>query len=86
MNITLTHILSFLFYRIFHTIQIDLKDISRYKEHNRNYRYLLFCVDVFSKKLVIVAQFSKTGEETLKCLKKAIKKMPIKPKFIHADR
>ena len=71
---------------IFHTVQVDLKDIQKYKEYNSNYRFLLFCVDMFSKKLIIVPQFSKTGLETLKCLKKAIQKMPIKPKFIHADR
>ncbi len=66
--------------------QIDLKDIGKYSEQNDNYRYLLFCIDIFSKKLYVEPQVSKNAKETTRCLEKILKKLTPKPVFLTADR
>ena len=60
--------------------------MTKYKEWNKNYRYLLFCIDIFSKRLYVELQLSKNVNDTTKCLEKIIKKMDFKPKFLMADR
>ena len=44
--------------------EIDLVDVSRLKEFNDGYTFLLVCIDTFSKYVWIQALEKKTGKET----------------------
>lgn len=66
--------------------QIDLKTIVKYSEFNDGYNYLLFCIDIFTKKLFVEPQITKNAKETTKCLEKIIKKTGERAYYIQADR
>ena len=43
--------------------QIDLADMSNISSHNDGYRYLLTCIDVFSKRAWAIPVKTKTGRD-----------------------
>ena len=45
----------------FEQFQIDLADLSNISKHNNNFKYLLFCIDIFTKYLFVVPIKSKHG-------------------------
>ena len=49
--------------------QMDLADLQSMKQHNDAYRYLLVCIDVFSKYAWIVPIKSKTGPALVEAFK-----------------
>ena len=49
--------------------QMDLADMQSLKDHNDGYRYLLVCIDVFSKYAWIVSIKSKTGPALVEAFK-----------------
>jgi len=52
--------------------QIDLVDLGNISSHNDGYRYLLTCLDVFSKRALAVATKTKTGGEVSQALEKIL--------------
>ena len=48
--------------------QMDLADMQSLKQYNDEYRYLLVCIDVFSKYAWIVPIKSKTGPAIVEAL------------------
>ncbi len=45
-----------------HQWQADLVEVGRIKQHNKGYRYLLTCIDVFSKYAWVIPLKDKTGK------------------------
>jgi len=52
--------------------QIDLVDLGNISSHNDGYRYLLTCLDVFSKRAWAVATKTKTGREVSQAFEKIL--------------
>ena len=65
--------------------QIDLADMSRYKQQNNGTAYLLVAVDCFSRKVSVQPMKKKTGEETLEALKKVFADLG-EPDKLQADK
>lgn len=61
--------------------QIDLFDFSRYSHWNYGYKYLLCCVDVFSRKAFVLA--NKKKSDTTEAMSKILTKN--KPILIQSD-
>ena len=51
----------------------DLADFQKLARHNRGYKYLLVCIDIFSKYLWLVPLKNKTGLEVAKALESLFK-------------
>ena len=68
-------------------LSLDIADLSSLSKHNRGYRYILVCVDIFSRVLQVRKMKRKTGEETRKALE-SILDDPLtgNVRRIHADR
>lgn len=66
------------------TWQLDLVDLSHYGKHNKGLKYILTCIDIFSKFANAVAMQNKTGLETSKALQKIFSRGRI-PQLIHYD-
>lgn len=64
--------------------QIDLVDMKNMAKNNDNYKYILTCIDVFSKYAWVVPLFNKTGIAVLEALKTIIDKGRV-PNKIHSD-
>jgi len=64
--------------------QIDLIFMEK-QWHNRGYRYLLSCVDVFSKRGFMIPMKTKTKKETAEAINLLFQKMG-KPKSIYSDK
>ena len=64
--------------------QADLADVSSLSKYNDSHRYLLTCIDVFSKKARVVPLKSKTGV----ALREAFSTMiaDVKPKLLQTDK
>ena len=58
------------------SFQIDLMDMGRYVKTNAGYRYVLICVDTFSRYAACYKQKNKTSSLTLNNLKKLRKQFP----------
>ena len=58
------------------SFQIDLMNMSRYVKNNAGYRYVLICVDTFSRYAACYKQKNKTSSLTLNNLKKLRKQFP----------
>ena len=54
----------------FEIVQIDLVDMSDIAASNENYKYLLVCVDVFSRLAFVIPMKNKKHQQLLKALKK----------------
>lgn len=62
-------------YGISETIQADLIEMQPYKRENRNYRYILIVVDIFSKMAFAEPLKEKTGKATCVAMERIIKKI-----------
>lgn len=51
----------------------DLADVSNVSQHNDGFKYILVCIDVFSKFLFTVALKTKTGREVVEAFKTIFK-------------
>jgi len=65
--------------------QIDLTDMSNISSYNDGYRYLLTCVDVFSKRAWAVPVKTKTGHEVTRAFEKIIAD-GVKPVYVQSDK
>jgi hypothetical protein len=66
------------------TWQIDLVDVSKISKENDNFKFLLVCIDVFSKYAWVIPLINKKGKSVLIALEKIFKeRQPIK---IQADQ
>jgi hypothetical protein len=68
-----------------HTWQIDLVDLRNIAWHNSYYRYLVCCIDVFSKFAWVVPTKYKTGIEIKNAFEKILESNR-KPKYLQADK
>ncbi len=66
--------------------QADLADLSKFQSENEGYRYLLGCIDCFSRKLYVRALKTKTGKEIVQEMKNIFEKCGTKPRTIMSDR
>ena len=69
-----------------HLWQIDLSDVSSIKTYNKNYRFLLFVVDVFSKYGWVRPLPDKTGPTLAKVMEEVITTSNRKPLHIMSDK
>lgn len=67
------------------TWQVDLVDMQAFSRYNKGFKYLITCIDVFSKYAWVVPIKTKSGKDTLDGIKKIIADGR-KPKHLHADR
>jgi len=63
-------------------MQADLADMSKLSKSNRGFKFLLFCIDVFSKYLHVEPIKSKKPQDVLN----AFKKMKIMPNLLMTDK
>ena len=63
--------------------QADLVDLSSLKKYNQPYRYLLTCIDIFSKFAWVVPMRDKTGHHMVQVFAKIFKER--KPLNLQAD-
>lgn len=66
--------------------QIDTVDISRFSDFNDGYKYLLTCIDVFTKKAFVRALKTKSANEVIVAFKSILTEAKIPPKTIFADK
>jgi hypothetical protein len=66
------------------TIQIDLGDMSSYEKENDGFKFILTCIDVFSKKAHALPLKNKNQNNTLEAMEKIIQNS--KPKRCQADK
>lgn len=71
----------FSMYFIGETIQIDLIEMQPYQHVNRNHRYILIAIDVFSKMAYAEPLLNKTGVEVTKAMDCIIRRI-----FRHTNR
>jgi hypothetical protein len=65
--------------------QIDLVDFQKLKKWNRQNRYLLTAIDIFSRRAAVEPIINKSGEVVLKALKKIFQKLG-KPTYLQSDQ
>lgn len=66
--------------------ELDLIDLQSLKKFNKNYRYLVTCVDVLSKYAWVLALKDKTADSLLEAFKVNLKESGRQPEKIHTDR
>jgi hypothetical protein len=66
---------------------IDLLDLNPFvkRKDNKNYRYIMNVIDVFSRKIFLTALKNKTAVNTMNGLKTIIEKHNVKPFYILCD-
>ena len=64
--------------------QADLADVSSLSKYNDSHRYLLTCIDVFSKKARVIPLKSKTGVALREAFATMI--VDVKPKLLQTDK
>lgn len=66
---------------------LDLSDLSKFSAQNDGYKFLLFAIDVFSKKLWVIPTINKTGPTLAKALEKLFSSLTDRrPKSIRTDK
>jgi len=65
--------------------QMDIFDYSKFFESNNKYKYMLVCVDVFSRKAYVEPMVEKSSETVATTLKVIILKAKHSPKIITCD-
>ena len=65
--------------------QLDIFDLSRYKNQNEGVRYLLVAVDVFSRKAFVEPMHAKDGVTCAGALEDMINRTGVKPRTILSD-
>lgn len=68
------------------TWQADLVDVKAYGKQNKQFKYLLTCIDVMSKYAWVVPLKQKTGAEATKALKSIFRKSKRMPKNLQVDQ
>ena len=66
--------------------EADLADLGKFMKHNENYRYLLGCIDSFSRKLYVRPLKTKRASEIVKALKEIFQEAGTMPRSIRSDR
>ena len=64
---------------------IDLIDMQRYKNVNRNYIYILSCIDYFTKKIWLKGLKHKTAEDVVHAMNEIVQESTVYPKIIQKD-
>ncbi len=64
----------------------DLADLGKFMKTNDSYRYLLGCIDSFSRKLYVSPLKTKKGTEIVESLKEIFEEAGTKPCSIRSDR
>ncbi len=64
--------------------QMDLLDMTKFSHENKGFKWILICIDVFSRVAFGVAMKDKTAETTLRALKEVLQHMG-QPKMIVSD-
>lgn len=67
-------------------LQMDLLDVSAIKHHNKQYTFLLTCIDVFSKYAWVVPLKKKTSDELVRGITVILDRLSTKPVSIQTDR
>ena len=70
---------------LYHQMQIDLVDLVNLKKKNKNFRYLLTAIDIFSRKAFAIPLKTKSGPDVLLAMKTLFSKYPY-VKYIQADQ
>ena len=65
--------------------EIDLLDMQKYKKFNNNLRYILTCIDCFSRFAYVEGIKTKTASDTAKAFEKILKRAP-RPLVLHSDQ
>ncbi len=65
--------------------QIDLLVIPKYAKSNRNYKYILMCIDCFTKRGYIAPLKTKGAQEVLQGFTQVLEHARAKPVFIQSD-
>ena len=66
--------------------QADLVDLSTLQKENNNFKYLLTCIDVFSKYALVEPIKQKTGKTLVKAFENILKKSKHKPRALQTDK
>lgn len=65
--------------------QADLIDYTKYGKFNKDYKWILLMIDVFSRKGYAMALKSKSADDVLDGLKKIFNSTSVLPKVFHTD-
>lgn len=68
------------------TWQIDLIDLQKYSRDNGGYKYILLCIDTFSKFLWVQQLKSKSADDVATAMQKILSCSSRKPKNIQSDQ
>ena len=66
--------------------EIDLIDLQSLKKFNKNFRYLVTCIDILSKYAWVIPLKDKTADTLVEAFKRILKESKRKPEKIHSDR
>ena len=66
-------------------MQLDIYDLSRYENHNKGYKYILACVDIFTRKAFAEPMKNKTADDCKIHFLKILKQMGTNPKVVMSD-
>ena len=66
--------------------QFDILDLSRYAKRNDNTRYILACVDVFTRKAYVEPMKLKNSENVEVAFKSILDRGKVKPQSLHSDQ
>ena len=66
-------------------LQMDLVDMIKYSRQNSHYKYIINCIDLFSKKLWSKPIKHKTGREVTNAIKSMFAEMEYPPQTIIFD-
>ena len=66
--------------------QLDLVDVSNISKYNNGYKFLLTCIDVFSKYACVIPLKNKSGKTLVEAYKNSFKSSQRKPIMIHSDK
>ena len=77
---------SYIVFSSFEMFEIDIMDIQNLKEKNDNFRYILCCIDVFSKKAYMEPIKTKGGLDVSKAFKRILDRAEKLPKSVNSDR
>ena len=67
-------------------LQIDLADVSAVKDENNGFKWLLFCIDIFSKKAWVAPLKSKSATAVLDGFKAILAESGLKPMYVQSDK
>lgn len=68
------------------TFQADLTDLVQFVDENDNYRYILFCIDVFSRYAWVRPLKTKSGQEIVKAFESILKQDNRQCLYLHTDK